>query len=138
MPPKSKKRNQRIQSILTGSTVKLRKVSCLADLMDGHLSLDANVVTAETAFLVYKGRRQEAFADVGFEQFKLRLKDHRNQVKKPSMLRNGMKLPSSTTDYSWNLKELTTIAMSQSLIDRQPRNFFDRMSRIGNMTGCLQ
>jgi hypothetical protein len=54
----------------------------LADLADGHLSLDENVVSAERAFLVYKACRPEAFADVGFNQFKLRLKDHRTQVKR--------------------------------------------------------
>jgi hypothetical protein len=50
--------------------------------MDGHLSLDENVVSEEKAFRVYKACQPEAFADVGFYQFKLRLIDHRNQVKR--------------------------------------------------------
>jgi hypothetical protein len=81
MPPKSKKRKSTNPVNIDWIHSEAKKV-VLADLMDGHLSLDENVVSAETAFLVYKAHRQEAFADVGFQQFKLRLKDHRNQVKK--------------------------------------------------------
>jgi hypothetical protein len=34
--------------------------------------------------------------------------------------------------------QLTTIVVSESLINHQPRNFFDRMSRSGNILRCLQ
>jgi hypothetical protein len=81
MPPQSKKRKSTTPINIDWIHSEAKKV-ILADLMDGHLSLDENVVSAETAFQVYKARRLEAFADVGFDQFKLRLKDHRDQVSK--------------------------------------------------------
>jgi hypothetical protein len=81
MPPQSKKRKSTTPLNIDWIHSEAKKV-ILADLMDGHLSLDENVVSAETAFQVYKAHRLEAFADVGFDQFKLRLKDHRDQVSK--------------------------------------------------------
>jgi hypothetical protein len=81
MPPQSKKRKSTTPLNIDWIHSEAKKV-ILADFMDGHLSLDENVVSAETAFQVYKAHRLEAFADVGFDQFKLRLKDHRDQVSK--------------------------------------------------------
>jgi hypothetical protein len=81
MPPKSKKRKSTNPVNIDWIHSEAKKV-ILADLKDGHLSLDENVVSEEKAFQVYKARRPEAFADVGFDQFKLRLIDHRKQVKK--------------------------------------------------------
>jgi hypothetical protein len=81
MPPKSKKRKPTNPVNIVWITSEARKV-ILADLTDGHLSLDETVVSEEKAFQVYKAYRSEAFADVGFDQFKLRLIDHRKQVKK--------------------------------------------------------
>jgi hypothetical protein len=81
MPPKSKKRKSTNPVNIDWIHSEAKKV-ILADLTDGHLSLDENVVSAENAFRVYKASRPEAFADVGFDQFKQRLKDHRKQVKK--------------------------------------------------------
>jgi hypothetical protein len=81
MPPKSKKRKSTNPVNIDWVHSEAKKV-ILADLTDGHLSLDENVVSAEKAFQVYKARRPEAFVDVGFDQFKQRLKDHRKQVKK--------------------------------------------------------
>ena len=81
MPPKSKKRKSTNQVNIDWIHSETKKV-ILADLTDGHLSLDENVVSAENAFRVYKAHRPEPFAEVSFDQFKQRLKDHRKQVKK--------------------------------------------------------
>jgi hypothetical protein len=82
MAPQSKKRKSTNNPENIDWAKSLAKKIVMADLADGRLSLEENVVSAEKAFQVYKACRPAAFADVGFNQFKLRLKDHRRQVKK--------------------------------------------------------
>ena len=51
----------------------------LADLEDGILSMEESVTSAEDAWNVYRDLPE--FTGVAFDQFKTRLKDHREQVK---------------------------------------------------------
>jgi hypothetical protein len=70
-------------SVLTPTDVMYRGLQyCGLEYGQQKAVTDENVVSAETAIQVYKAHRLEAFADVGFDQFKLRLKDHRDQVSK--------------------------------------------------------
>jgi hypothetical protein len=50
----------------------------LRHLEEGLLSLDENEVSAETAWRMFKEKPQ--FKHVEFDQFKLRLRDHRKQI----------------------------------------------------------
>eukprot|EP00980_Cylindrotheca_fusiformis_P026501 scaffold16306_cov113-Cylindrotheca_fusiformis.AAC.1 len=52
----------------------------IEDLVRGILPLENSQMTAEEAFEIY--REMDEFAGVVFVQFRLRLKDHRSQVKK--------------------------------------------------------
>ena len=52
----------------------------LKDLEEGRLTLEATEVSAEQAWANYRHRQE--FNNVQFNQFKARLKDHREQVKR--------------------------------------------------------
>ena len=118
MPPKSKKRKAANPVNIDWFHSEAKKV-LLADLTDGHLSLDENVVSAEQAFLVYKARLPEAFADVGFNQFKLRLKDHRKQVK---MLHEASQWDQAAFEHDYLLVEPrgTHNHRGEPIFDRSP------------------